>query len=595
MSQTWRNNTRFIADGEPVSAAVAGRPDRDLDGNVRYLRDRLDAADLGEATVAHGVTVSPDAKVGMPVYYRASAGRFEPALADIAAESSGALVLAESAFVRGIVLSKGGETLADLLLGGRAPVDLTESAGSSSPPGQYYLSSAAAGRLVAQEPAVSVPVLYLDGDGYAYVEPQVRDFLAQHVHYNIPLACVPAGQTSPPSVGQRHAITSPDATRRGWLPASHPSFAGAAPAGAAFGYNIAADPPLSRGWPPIPAQAACLVFDRGETAAGGTFVPLGLNGQCAITDAGIWWMSDCYGDVPWPTDYNSASPPSPVPDNSGTPECPRLAEMRLNLAYAAGVFATKGSVVTQLRSNSDAIRVLDADGNPAVSKNLYLDFQPDFMVNPDDVAGGRALKTFSDGQFSKGWMVEGLRLGGGLLASGEHVDATDPANPIYQGLVTLSLPPAGSTGELQPQIVRVADAEVRTYQSVAYLAFPAARSSAVYFQFAIPPNGLAASPTITLRLLLLGTATGTLPAISASYRRLPWTTSSAQVAFPTADTALTLATGQGIAANHYLGFASSAFAVAAGDTVLLSLSRAAGDGYGGDVGILRVGALLGGV
>jgi len=182
---------------------------------------------------------------------------------------NGLFASAASSDVIGIVLFKKNSTLADIVLAGllRLP-SLSNAVDGPLEVGRYYLSSAEPGKLVSQRPPVTVSVAFVlgpldpcDQSVWAYVMPQTKDFLEDHIHYSFKLAPVPAGSHTPPLDGERHVITAPDDTIRGWLPADDPVFAGKAPTGAVWGYNIGAHEELERSWPPVPLAAAYLDAD----------------------------------------------------------------------------------------------------------------------------------------------------------------------------------------------------------------------------------------------------------------------------------------------------------------------------------------------
>src|SRR4051812_4506490 len=116
----WENLLRLIETGEPVSAGVANRTARTLDGNVRYLGQLLDAASVGSTVFAREVAVEPDARVGMPLYYNKDTGRFERCLAvvEIDQSAAGAPRTAAKAKIWGVLFSKHTGVVGDLLLFG---------------------------------------------------------------------------------------------------------------------------------------------------------------------------------------------------------------------------------------------------------------------------------------------------------------------------------------------------------------------------------------------------------------------------------------------------------------------------------------------
>jgi hypothetical protein len=570
-----------------VNAAATGRPTRELEADLRYLKDLVDASGYGSALVARYVTANPAVLAGQPVYYDTAQLRFDLAFAAVSYDApTGTISAAPSADCLGVCLAKHSDTLVDVLLWGRQVLDVSAATGPNPAAGRYYLSGTTPGLLTRQSPAISVPVLFLAPDGTVTVNPAPRDFLTQHVHYKFDLHCLPAGTTSPPGGGGRHTITSPNVSLPGWLPASHASFGGHAPTGAAWGYNLAAHPQLQRTWPPIPIESAVLFWDKGT---GGTLVPTGLNGGLAVLDQyGIWWMSDCNGDVPWPATYNSASPPDPPAADTDPPTCPRPTYMWLKLGFVADLFATRTTLVTKLSPGSPKVTIVGPDAAPATTGPLTIDVDLDLAVSPTNVAGAIALKSFGNSGFTKGYVTEALIQGSGLSLTSTNPDTTtSPGTTLHKGTVTVGLSPNPVLREVPPAVIRLADAEEHTYQNLPVIALPAGRTSGVYYTFAVPPDGLPGSPTFTMRLVVTGISSGSSVAnITAAYRRIP-DAPTTPATIPTSDTPLTFASTTAVGVTQQLRADSAAFAVAAGDRVLVSI-------VGTNLGILSATGILGG-
>lgn len=581
---TWINQVR-----------PGSRPEQDLTGRTDYLRRRLDAAEFGQAVFAHDVTLDPDLLEGQPVYWNDDAQRFEAALAAAEADAdSGALVPSASAHVLGVLYAKEFATKGSVLLFGYAPLDLTNSAGAGAAAGLYYLSASEPGKLTRQRPAVSCPVLFCDGAGNAYVRPSDRPFAEDHVHYSFELACRPAGHSDQPDPDGRHAVKSPDVSVRGWLPATHASFRGTAPRRAAFGYNLAAHPELQRVWPPVPVEAVALTWDKGTNALGGTAVPLGTDGLVVVDRYGIWWMSDLYGDAPWPAATNTSLSSYPAegsyPSSDVTPESPRFERMRLTLSFVRMAYATSRATVTSLRpATASPIRFVDCDGNEATTGDLFARFAEDFLVEDNTTDGSLVLKELSGNRFKRGPVVEGVRsTSANLEVSGSRTKEID-GETYQQGLLALTVNLDPAARDLPVQLVRLDDVKERVYQDVLYLGMPADTESSIRARLKVPGAGLPADPRVKLRVQLLGRAAGTVPTLTASYRLVPRPTGAA--ALPTADTALALATGQTVAADEYVESESDPIAVAAGDTLLFTIARA-DDAYSGELGLLDVTGVL---
>ena len=57
---------KFIKEGEPVSPGTPNRPLRQLDQNIQYLWDVIDASNMGSTVYAREVRVESTVEVGMP-------------------------------------------------------------------------------------------------------------------------------------------------------------------------------------------------------------------------------------------------------------------------------------------------------------------------------------------------------------------------------------------------------------------------------------------------------------------------------------------------------------------------------------------------
>lgn len=597
---------RLIAEGDQVRAGVVNRPLRHLDQNVRYLLGLLDAAAAGSTVYARRQTVEAEAAVGMPVYLDAAAAAFRRAVAAADVDQvTGVVSTSASSQVWGIVAAKHSATLADVLLFGLADVDISAAVVGPPAAGTYYLSGAAPGRLVAQRPPVSVPVLRRTPDGRVFVQPQFVDFLDRHVHYRFDLKCAPAGTHTQPTAGGLHAVADPDAGRRGWLPADHPAFAGKAPPGAVFGYNLAADPALAAAWPPVPLTSAVLEWSKGVSAdVGFTGVPLGRDGLAVLDRNGVWWMSNCYGDVPWPVDYGTGNSAS-ASDSVGA-ECPRLLAMELRLYFGKATFATDAAgVVLSVASNDARLRV-SCYGDPAraaTTGHLELDLDLDLVASGDAAEGHLAFKTFDreTATFGRGPVAEGLyTTASNVTLSGTATSTRTIASvprTVHHGLVAVVVDPA-DTKELDVQLVRLDGAEESYLKDppLMYLGFPAGDETEYRAKVHVPFDLAIPTPRMFFRFQVLGRAAGTLPQLTFSARVVPRPSGGLATPLDVPDDSeefsLACTTAAAVTANQYVEAESDDFAVAAGDTVYFTVRRGAADGYAGEVGVLRQAAVV---
>jgi hypothetical protein len=627
MSNNWLFNIRHIAAGEPVQAEIVGRPDKALEQRTDYLKDRLDAAALGRALFDVDATIAEDVLEGQPVFWNYQTQRYERALAAVENdEITQTLVVQASSDCLGLLYSKKSPTLGDIVLRGIVKLPgLTNAITGPITAGRYYLSSEAPGKLVKQRPPATVSVCYVQGakdscaaDPWVVVMPQVRDFLEDHIHYRFELVTRAAGVLA--VANGKVSITQPDATRQGWLPASHAVFNGKAPAGAVFGYNLSAHLQLSRVWPPQPVSAVAMLWDKGQNLVGATEIPLGREGL-AICDAnGIWWTSDCVGDVPWVAGVSSSSSSSSSSASlSAVPECPRDERMRVIVVFLRMVFGNDRSVVTSLQAGPGSpIRVTNCDGLVAKTGDLELNLDLNLAIKPPDLDGARVLKQIEDGyKFRQGWVTEGVVSGSApivvtgypnnpaaarALTAAEKTGLGFPAEAnitAYRGLVKIAFNDALVERELSPQIIRLSDAVERLYKDVPYIGFPSGQDSLVRLRFIVPAAGLGSGLQVALRTQLLGLSIGTLPELEVTYRRLPRPTGGAAIALAAVDVtpALVFPSSRTLtAANSVVEVASAPIPVEEGDTLLVTMRRrlvgGGGDGYTGEVGLLRLSGIV---
>jgi hypothetical protein len=590
----------LIKQGEPVSPGTPNRPLSQLAARSSYLKDRMDAAEIGSTVFARDVTVESEAAKGMAVYFDAETQTFRRALAIVETDASnGVLVTASSADVWGVVYEKTNATKADLLLFGYAPLDLSAAVDGDPAAGTYYLSGVTPGQMVAQRPSVSVPVLRYDGNGMVFVNTRFVDFLDSHRHFRFELLCRPAGDVTPPAEGNRHEITDADSDLPGWLPADNAVFNGLAPAGAVFGYNISKDPALLAAWPPLPIDQAVLDWQKTDPEQGSQGVPLGPDGLVVFDRNGIWWLSDCYGDVPWPVDLNTSNSVS-VSDSVG-PECPRMVEMTLTLWFTKPNFVTDATVVTSLQSRDARIKVYCRDTTTVGGVgDLDLDLDLGFSIDQTEDTGYSVFKTLDDDKFNLGYVMEGL------YALTENVQLTSPQRRrlipgdddspwLYQGPVGITVLEQ-SVRELDVQLVKLMGATEES-TPILYLGLPDGNPSGLIARFDIPDSA-PSSGTFAYRIVMIGRTVGTLPPLAVSYNKLsrPPDGLDTPVLASSTFTAMTITTNGAISvANQCLEAQSNAVAVSPGDTIFIKVERDptdVGDGYAGEMGIVRQAGVL---
>ena len=202
MSENWPYKLTHVSPGEPVQAGIVSRPDRALAERTDYLQDRLDAAEAGKALFDVDATVSPDVLPGQPVYWNATAHRYEQAIVVVENDDAAqTLVARPSSECVGLCYKKTAADRADIVLRGLVTFEnLTAAIGPTVAPGKYYLSAVTPGKLSKQKPPITVAVCYVYGPRdncsdhlRVLVCPQVRDFLDEHTHYRFELLTTYSG------------------------------------------------------------------------------------------------------------------------------------------------------------------------------------------------------------------------------------------------------------------------------------------------------------------------------------------------------------------------------------------------------------------
>ena len=616
MSNKWLYNIRHVASGEPVQANIVSRPDTALETRTNYLKDRLDAAALGQALFDVDATIADDVLEGQPVFWNHQTQRYEKAIVAVTTdEATQTLVAQASSDCLGLLYRKKSNTLGDVVLRGIVKLpNITNAIEAPITPGRYYLSAAQAGKLTNQRPSAPVSVCYVQGakdncaaDPWIVVMPQVHDFLSDHTHYRFELAAQPAGTTA--TANGRVTVTAAEdidvTTATGWLPAAHSSFNGKAPPNAAFGYNLKAHPALSAVWPPVPMMAVAVLWDKGTTHTGAFEVPLGQDGLVVCDVNGIWWMSDCADDVPWPSASSSAS--------ADEIECPRDERMRVIVAFLRMLYGNDKNVVTSLYSApTSPIRITNCNGVTATTGDLELALILQLLVAEPDVVGGKAIKEIdTNNKFRRGWLTEGVFSNSeAIVLTGTHEASrtlteeekatfgisTDSVT-LAQGIIRVAFNDPAIEREIAPQIIRLSDVVERLYYDIPYLAFPYQQESALRLRFNVPISGLSSSINmhIAAQLLSRGVGANGLPTLTVTYRILsrPGTTSIPLNKDESSDE-LALSYTSSIAADRVVEVMTDTFAVAPGDTVLVSIKRAQLDDvvYPHEVGLLRVAGVI---
>jgi hypothetical protein len=623
----WEQLVKFIVDGESVKASVANRASTTLANRTQYLYDRLQNLSAGEALFLHYVKIESSAVPGDLVYFDETYNGYKRTLAAVEySESNGWYMLAPSAFVVGMVYQKTDTERGHLLTAGTLrDFDLSNAivsgGGSASTPGAYFLSMSSPGKITIMRPAIGIYALYNKGDGGFHFLPTPRDLLEDHIHYKFELYAQPAGEANciVRGDGQRHQVVNPDPSQPGWLPADYPTFNGAAPDGALFGYNLAKHPELQRVWPPVPSGSVYM-----EQNGYGLRINDQPRPTVIVNNAGLWWMEDCYGMAPWAPAYpgcesssSSQAPEPPESSSSGEPffEChtpleyleldgteSRLDEKTLVLWYSKMIYKTDPNVVNELSpcSQDSPILVLDCDGQPAIAGKLCLSLDLSRLAVEEPTAGYDVVKSFSANKLQRGPIVEGLKAGPGAEVVGVGTENQDweLLNGFYRGKLQVQLEDTtGDPKEYQVTLVALNDVleDYDITNKFFYLHFPSGKSSGVRGRIEIPRLGLSSPLKMRLWMWFVGRSSGSIPALTATYRR--YTRPTSVTSLPTSDTdiesggglwtpGLTLTGGQ------YAEAYTDWFTVAQGETVDFTIAWTGSGGPSDGFGIMRFGSRI---
>lgn len=585
----FKNLITLLQNGDDVDAAVLNAILRELQNNSVYLRDLFSDALLGETVFAREVTLESSAAVGMAVYYDSASATWKRGLAAATIDDSGNVTISENGQVWGIVFQKTNSTLGDILLTGTAEVDLSSAIDGTVVSGQYFLSGIDAGKLQLSSPPVGIPVLQVAGPGATagthkvFVKTSFLDFFNSHQHYKFDLVAAPAGTAS--LSGGRWTIPTPDTASAGWLPADNAVFNGNAPVGAVFGYNISASS-IGGVWPPLPVESAVIEWNTGESAdVGYTGVPPNL---VIMDQYGIWWMSDCEDDVPWPADINGTT--TTTSTTNTTPECPRDLGMGIRVFFTKMAFQTDNTLVSSLQVHPDSVGTLVItcvdDDLPATTGALQIKLDLPFVQKDADDLGNQFIKTLSGGDLNRGPGVTRIKAG----SNNVQIAGTTSGSYKY-GDLTITVTET-STGSILPfEIVRLDGVEEENYEDVLALMFPPSKTTSLRARLLVPDLSVS-KVELKIRTWWMGRVAGTFPPLTCAYREVtqpsPATT---PIALPTSDTAVAMdGTGVSFAsADEYFELDSASFEVDPNSVVLFDISRpgAGGDGYAGELHLIK--------
>jgi len=652
MGTPWKTVVARIRDGQQVRAANANAGPDDLETRTNHLYERVEAATAANAIIRYDVPMASGLSAGNIVYWDDDNGRYDLALAAIDIVD-GVWTLDQRAFAIGIVTQKTASSRGDILISGclagasaavlAGLIDVSEDSSSSSSSGAgsytegpYWLSNADAGKAVSHEVSYSTYIGYLvrqEGSWIFYFNPVWRNIYEGHIHFRFRLHGKPAGTANYPERDYPHYITAADAAQTGWLPADHSSIAEYAPEGAVFGYNMSTHSAVSNAWPPMPLSSAILTYNGHE-------VPSNLY---QVNNYGIWWMTRCFGLVPWSIYYGTppSSPSEEISSSSsslsssssseaGPPACygpflewleghlpPGIApeEIELQLTFTRLPIKSAAGVVESLHS-SDTVLVKDLQGDEATSGDLT----PELNWNRIAPAGGQGTSSSSSSSLGEEELSEAHVLRAHPMHEDNRMLAQTAVTRVKAGSSQVVITPDSEHGfgnatngyygvlylGFQSETVLRVDVSVVALDGIRkdvhevthasepdigihYLTFPSDRRSALTGKIIIPAT-VPAGQYLYLKTWIFCPdaaipASGG-PLLTASYLSMSKPGAGNELDLPSSITAWAWTRGVTTAANKYVEGYTSALSVTAGDIVMFTLERdGLTDSFAYDVGL----------
>jgi hypothetical protein len=532
-----------------------------LSNNTDYLKSIFEITRIGEALFICKAPVT-GVLSGQPVFFDTTTNSFKPAV--IAFSQAGTdIQLAPSCQVWGIAtVVQPGADVGTILLEGIGNVDLTESAGSASPSGLFYLTRTLGGLSLTVDDAVDAPVLAAMGDGRVLFRPH---WVSPHSIYRIrriPLAVGPAGNAIV-SAGIATISDDGDPDQSGWLPVTSPVFTGMTiPVGAKFGYNLPKHLELSEMWPPLPIQLATVrwqVDGDGRGGAGDVSEDL-----LRINVDNLWWMSDCNDQVPWSTSGPGSA-------------CGSRVAAALSLFLPVNIPNSAGRV-TSLRSMSPGLAIYRRDTTTLASEGeLDLALTTAWALGPivNDSTGLAVKGIDTNGLLKRGPIVSGIK---SLSASVTVQGTAENATGFKSGAVTITIG-APQDAELLPQRIALDGAATdESYVTSLAIGLPSGMESSIRSQFYIPGEDSELFYLVQYEYWLQAVEAGTLPALVVS--GLAWQSPGDGIAqAPTVELPISApVSGALVPANGYVRVVSEAFALRAGSVLGVKLLRSAAAG-----------------
>lgn len=583
--------SRPVTDGEPVSAAVTNRLPVTNSINTAWLHELLKRLHDNSGEFLWGVPIAPDVVVGDFVYYDGTDGRFAKALARYVVHD-GRFHESETAAIWGVVTGID-HNEANLCTGGLCTFRAERTEYQLDPdPGVRYLSDRTAGaptvEPVRPEKCLGCLVgVKATGDVQFFVRPSLTSDPGIHRHESWELAAVPAGTCFR---SQPNAITSVQADRHGWVPATHAIFAGKAPSDAYYGYN------------PVTFQTGCrrplrfaenagLRWQRHLSDSDDPLLASVPPELYRIDETTIWWLTDKAGVLPWDSRFDyAAGEPENVPDESY--------RFRMWLDFVNTGYGLTDGIVSSLRTREGSgLHITQYPfGGGAATGDLLLDFDFRFRPGKTNDWSGHAVKALDHYDVTTGPVVSGLQIDSRLV---RVVRSDFSEDQVHYGRVVLGDPTGQIGQELPFEAVHLNGVEESVEREAIGLAFPATRESSLLARIVVPLSETFSAFRLSLFFGVLVTRSGNLTTdlLKLNYRILsnPAARNTIVPAFPQPaldrlDCDFTVQNNR--YSTGYFTAESDAIPVRPGDLVLLKIERTPPDHFNDRVILLRKSAIL---
>jgi len=584
--------SRPVVDGEPVNAAVTNRVPVTNQGNIAYIHDLLKTAYDHSGEFLWGIPIADDVVAGDFVYYDSVRRVFDKALAKFVIQD-GRQTESETSVVWGIV-TRVDHNEADLCTDGLCKFRSELPCYTAEPePGVRYLSDRIPGEPTGTRIAPAKCLGYLVGvKATGEVQFFVRQSLSlplSHQHQVVELVATPAGTWT--ATNPQAGITSIRPDQPGWIPATHPIFAGKVPNGAVYGYNPVFLTNHCQ-WPLRFADNAGLRWQRHNTETDDPLAASVPQELYRIDETTIWWMSGVTQYLPWDTsrDYVEGKPTTDSPVTGYA--------HRMWLDFVNSGYGLSDMLVSSLRAEEGSGLTITQHpfGGPAVHGDLKLGFHFRFRKANEKDTSGLAVKGIDKFDMTLGPVVSGIKLDSSLM----RIIKSDHSEDNYHFGQLVIGDPSGQIGQELPfEAIHLNGVEEAVEREAIGLAFSATRESSLIARIIVPHSNNFSAFKMSLFFGVLVTRSGNIAAnaLRLSYRIItnPQNKNRITQAFPSLvlnPLPCDFSVQNSQYSTGYYTAESGMFPVSPGDVVLVKIERKPPDNFNDRIILLRKAAIL---